>query len=66
MYEQSIKWWKSLSEAQKLKYINKWRKTSGDTYYMHYKEWDNKAIMEIPAAFDLIYKSLILNKQKPK
>ena len=62
MYEQSIKWWDSLSEGQKLRLINKWKKIPGNTHYGHYKEWDNKMIMITPAVFDMIRKDMILNK----
>ena len=66
MHTESIKWWKTLTKEQKLKHIDKWKKTPGDSHYMHYKEWNSRSIMDTPAVFDLIYKTLILNKQKPK
>ena len=66
MYIESTKWWKTLSKEQKLKYIDDWKKTPGDSHYTHYKQWTSRAIMDTPAVFDLIYKNITLNKQKTK
>ena len=66
MFEQAIKWWNTLSEAQKIRHINKWKKMPNETYYGHYKEWDNKSIANTPAVFDMIYKDLCISQKSNK
>ena len=66
MYSESIKWWKKLTKQQKLEYINEWKQIPGDSHYTYYKQWNNRSIMDTPTVFDMIYKTLILNKQKTK